>query len=137
MWTPEHHRGANRNGLRYPSDLSGDEWVTCRTDHPAGAISAVPQPPAVTRIILERRTRFCGALRSRDDCLKPTAVFSRDGHNNSCSNDESLNGFGRLGGLNESDQHGGAQLGHLGEARVYLLVEPGAHVLGVMESAMK
>ena len=33
----------------------------------------------------------------RDDRLKPTAAFSRDGHNNSCSNDESLNGFGRLG----------------------------------------
>jgi hypothetical protein len=33
----------------------------------------------------------------RDDRLKPTATFSRDDHNNSCSNDERLNGFGRLG----------------------------------------
>ena len=27
MWTPEHRRTANRNGLRYPSDLTDDEWV--------------------------------------------------------------------------------------------------------------
>jgi hypothetical protein len=39
-------------------------------------ISAVPQPPTMARISL---------------------ALSRDGHNNSCPNDESLNGFGRLG----------------------------------------
>ena len=27
MWTPEHRRAANRNGLRYPSDLTDDEWA--------------------------------------------------------------------------------------------------------------
>ena len=27
MWTPDHRRTANRNGLRYPSDLTDDEWV--------------------------------------------------------------------------------------------------------------
>jgi transposase len=26
MWTPEHRRTANRNDLRYPSDLTDDEW---------------------------------------------------------------------------------------------------------------
>ena len=36
MWTPEHRRAANRNGLRYPSDLTDDEWVYCRADDPAG-----------------------------------------------------------------------------------------------------
>ena len=27
MWTAEHRRAANRSGLRYPSDLTDDEWV--------------------------------------------------------------------------------------------------------------
>jgi hypothetical protein len=27
MWTPEHRRSANRDGLRYPSGLTEDEWV--------------------------------------------------------------------------------------------------------------
>src|ERR1041384_7043947 len=27
MWTPGHRRAANRNGLRYPSDLTDDEWA--------------------------------------------------------------------------------------------------------------
>ena len=27
MWTPEHRRAANRNGPRYPSDLTDDEWA--------------------------------------------------------------------------------------------------------------
>ena len=27
MWTPEHRRTANRNGLRYPSDLTDNEWA--------------------------------------------------------------------------------------------------------------
>jgi transposase len=27
MWTPEQRRAADRHGLRYPSDLSNDEWA--------------------------------------------------------------------------------------------------------------
>jgi hypothetical protein len=27
MWTPEHRRAANRKSLRYPSDLTDDEWL--------------------------------------------------------------------------------------------------------------
>ena len=27
MWTPEHRRAADRDGLRYPSDLSNAEWA--------------------------------------------------------------------------------------------------------------
>lgn len=27
MWTPEQRRAANRNGLRYPSDLTDAEWA--------------------------------------------------------------------------------------------------------------
>ena len=27
MWKPEHRRAANRNGLRYPSDLTDAEWA--------------------------------------------------------------------------------------------------------------
>ena len=27
MWTPEHRRAANRNDLRYPSDLTDAEWA--------------------------------------------------------------------------------------------------------------
>jgi transposase len=27
MWTPEHRRAANRDGLRYPSDLTAEEWA--------------------------------------------------------------------------------------------------------------
>ena len=27
MWTPDHRRAADRRGLRYPSDLTDDEWV--------------------------------------------------------------------------------------------------------------
>ena len=27
MWTPEHRRAANRNSLRYPSDLTDGEWA--------------------------------------------------------------------------------------------------------------
>ena len=27
MWTPEHRRTADRDGLRYPSDLSNAEWA--------------------------------------------------------------------------------------------------------------
>src|ERR1700686_5480427 len=27
MWTPDHRRTANRNGLRYPSDLTEAEWA--------------------------------------------------------------------------------------------------------------
>ena len=26
MWKPEHRRSADRNGLRYPSDLTDTEW---------------------------------------------------------------------------------------------------------------
>ena len=36
MGTPEHRRAANRSGLRYPSDLTDDEW----------AIVAPMMPPA-------------------------------------------------------------------------------------------
>src|ERR1044071_1359077 len=36
MWTPGHRRAANRNGLRYPSDLTDDEW----------AVVALMIPPA-------------------------------------------------------------------------------------------
>jgi transposase len=35
MWTPEHRRAANRNGLRYPSDLTDDEWAIVRPMIPA------------------------------------------------------------------------------------------------------
>jgi hypothetical protein len=27
MWKPEHRRAAERNGLRYPSDLIDAEWT--------------------------------------------------------------------------------------------------------------
>ena len=27
MWKPEHRLAADRRGLRYPSDLSDDEWA--------------------------------------------------------------------------------------------------------------
>jgi transposase len=27
MWTPEHRRAAERRGLRYPSDLTDEEWA--------------------------------------------------------------------------------------------------------------
>ncbi len=27
MWTPEHRRAAERRGLRYPSDLTNEEWA--------------------------------------------------------------------------------------------------------------
>jgi len=27
MWTPEHRRAAKRTGLRYPSDLTDEEWA--------------------------------------------------------------------------------------------------------------
>jgi transposase len=27
MWAPNHRRAANRNGLRYPSDLTDKEWI--------------------------------------------------------------------------------------------------------------
>ena len=27
MWTPDHRRAADRRGLRYPSDLTDDEWA--------------------------------------------------------------------------------------------------------------
>ena len=27
MWKPEHRRAADRNGLRYPSDLTDAEWA--------------------------------------------------------------------------------------------------------------
>jgi transposase len=27
MWKPEHRRAASRSGLRYPSDLTDDEWA--------------------------------------------------------------------------------------------------------------
>src|SRR6185503_14330536 len=30
MWKPEHRRAAERNGLRYPSDLSDAEWAIAR-----------------------------------------------------------------------------------------------------------
>ena len=36
MWTPAHGRAANRSGLRYPTDLTEDEW----------AIVAAMIPPA-------------------------------------------------------------------------------------------
>src|SRR5215204_4952254 len=36
MWTSEHRRAANRNGLRYPSDLTDDEWALVAPDDPAG-----------------------------------------------------------------------------------------------------
>jgi len=26
MWTTEHRRSASRKGMRYPSDLTNDEW---------------------------------------------------------------------------------------------------------------
>lgn len=36
MWTPEHRRAANRKGLRYPSDLTDDEWALVAPMDPAG-----------------------------------------------------------------------------------------------------
>ena len=27
MWPPEHRRAAKRTGLRYPSDLTDEEWA--------------------------------------------------------------------------------------------------------------
>ena len=35
MWTPEQRRAANRNGLRYPSDLTDAEWVIVERMIPA------------------------------------------------------------------------------------------------------
>jgi hypothetical protein len=64
-------------------------------------ISAVPQPSAndggAPHVFLRRAA-------VGDNRLKPTAIRSGDVHHNSCSHDESLNCFGRLGnGPNESD----------------------------------
>ena len=36
MWTPEHRRAANRSGLRYPSDLTDDEWALVAPMIPPG-----------------------------------------------------------------------------------------------------
>src|SRR5215208_4083208 len=36
MWTSEHRRAANRNGLRYPSDLTDDEWALVAPMIPPG-----------------------------------------------------------------------------------------------------
>ena len=36
MWTPEHRRAANRKGLRYPSDLTDDEWALVAPMIPPG-----------------------------------------------------------------------------------------------------
>ena len=36
MWTPDHRRAANRNGLRYPSDLTDDEWAIVAPMIPPG-----------------------------------------------------------------------------------------------------
>jgi transposase len=36
MWTPEHRRAANRRGLRYPSDLTDDEWAIVAPMIPPG-----------------------------------------------------------------------------------------------------
>ena len=35
MWKPEHRQAANRNGLRYPSDLTDAEWVIVEPMDPA------------------------------------------------------------------------------------------------------
>ena len=43
MWKPEHRQAGNRNGLRYPSDLTDAEWVIVapmiRLDAVAGEMS--------------------------------------------------------------------------------------------------
>jgi transposase len=36
MWTSEHRRAANRSGLRYPSDLTDDEWAIVAPMIPPG-----------------------------------------------------------------------------------------------------
>ena len=36
MWTPEHRRAADRRGLRYPSDLTDDEWAIVAPMIPPG-----------------------------------------------------------------------------------------------------
>ena len=52
-WTAEHRRAADRPGLRYPSDLTDDEWATQRarymTLETIGAVSdtATVSLPAV------------------------------------------------------------------------------------------
>jgi hypothetical protein len=40
MWTPEHRRAANRNGLRYPSDLTDAEWTIVEPMIPACAANS-------------------------------------------------------------------------------------------------
>src|SRR4029078_2861021 len=36
MWTPDHRRAADRRGLRYPSDLTDDEWAIVAPMIPPG-----------------------------------------------------------------------------------------------------
>jgi hypothetical protein len=36
MWKPEHRRAADRNGLRYPSDLTDPEWALVEPLTPPG-----------------------------------------------------------------------------------------------------
>ena len=36
MWTPDHRRAADRRGLRYPSDLTDDEWAIVEPMIPPG-----------------------------------------------------------------------------------------------------
>jgi len=36
MWKPEHRQAADRNGLRYPSDLTDAEWAIVEPMIPPG-----------------------------------------------------------------------------------------------------
>ena len=45
MWTLDHRRAADRRGLRYPSDLTDDEW-------------AIVAPGEVVLRVIEWRTRL-------------------------------------------------------------------------------
>ena len=36
MWKPEHRRAADRNDLRYPSDLTDAEWALVQPLNPPG-----------------------------------------------------------------------------------------------------
>jgi hypothetical protein len=49
MWKPEHRRGADRSGLRYPSDLSDAEWLIVEPMIPPakrGGRQPIPRYPA-------------------------------------------------------------------------------------------
>ena len=40
MWTHENRPKYNRDHLRYPSDLTDDEWGVCRATHSTGELDA-------------------------------------------------------------------------------------------------